>query len=125
MSAKKIERRKIVSVKRTMTPEERARWSKQRALVESEKNEILALGRRFKQEALAEQAALTDAVKLLRAERERQGLSLSDVQARTKIDRSTLSTLENADRPNPTIGTLSRIAEALGKSIQIVLADRS
>lgn len=121
---KKIEPRKIVSGRRPMTAAERARWLKNRELVEADKADILAQGKRYKQAALAERAAINEALKLLRSERERQGLSLSDMRDRTSIEPSTLSKLENAQDPNPTIGTLSRIAEALGKSIVIQLVDQ-
>jgi transcriptional regulator with XRE-family HTH domain len=50
----------------------------------------------------------------LRRERERQGLSLSDVAERTGIDRATISKLENGKLTNPTVGTLRTYARALG-----------
>lgn len=121
---KKIEPRKIVSGRRAMTAAERTRWLKNRELVEADKADILTQGKRYTQAALAERAAINEALKLLRSERERQGLSLSDMRDRTSIEPSTLSKLENAEDPNPTIGTLSRIAEALGKSIVIQLVDQ-
>src|SRR5207247_4201640 len=40
---------------------------------------------------------LTDALAALRLERERQGLTLNDIQERTKIDRSTISKLERGE----------------------------
>ena len=60
---------------------------------------------------------------MLKAERLRQGLSLSDVEARTGIERPNLSRLENEAKANPTVSTLTRYAEALGKKLLIVLAD--
>jgi transcriptional regulator with XRE-family HTH domain len=57
---------------------------------------------------------LIESLKELRRERERQGLSLSDVADRTGIDRATISKLENAKIINPTIGTLRTYARALG-----------
>ena len=65
---------------------------------------------------LARQAAI--------GEREAQGLSLADIRDRTGIERSTLSRLENDETDNPTISTLMRYAEAVGKDILIILADR-
>src|SRR5262245_55027638 len=38
----------------------------------------------------------------LRLERERQGLSLTDIMERSKIDRATVNKLENGKIPNPT-----------------------
>jgi transcriptional regulator with XRE-family HTH domain len=66
---------------------------------------------------------LKDALALLKAERLRQQLSLSDLQERTGIERSNLSRLENEAEVNPTIGTLMRYAEALGKQLLVVIDD--
>lgn len=60
---------------------------------------------------------------LLRAERERQGLSLADLQEATGIDRGTLCKMETGRHPNPTIGTLARCARALGKRIAVGLVE--
>ena len=57
------------------------------------------------------------ALAALRAERERQGLSLTDMMERTKIDRATISKLENGKIPNPTYQTLRTYARALGKRL--------
>lgn len=59
----------------------------------------------------------------LKAAREAQGLSLSDVTRLTGMDRSALSKLETGQRPNPTLDTLVRYAEAVGKRIVVSLAD--
>ena len=50
----------------------------------------------------------------LKSEREKAGLSLADVSAKTGLDRAAISRLENGVRDNPTIGTLGRYARALG-----------
>jgi ribosome-binding protein aMBF1 (putative translation factor) len=67
--------------------------------------------------------ALTSALTSLRAERERQGLSLTDMQERTRIDRGTISKLERGEIPNPTVGTLRTYALALGKRLSWSLTD--
>lgn len=59
----------------------------------------------------------------LKAARERKGLSLADVTALTGMDRSALSKLESGQRPNPTVDTLARYAEAVGKHLVVQLAD--
>jgi transcriptional regulator with XRE-family HTH domain len=41
----------------------------------------------------------------------------------TGMDRSALSKLETGRRPNPTIETLARYAEAVGKHLLVSLAD--
>ena len=66
---------------------------------------------------------LTAALAALRVERERQGLSLTDIQERTRIDRATISKLERGEIPNPTVGTLRTYASALGKRLSWSLTD--
>ncbi len=70
-------------------------------------------------------AELIEALGLLRQERERQGLSLTDMQERTRIDRATISKLERGELPNPTVGTLRTYASALGKRLSWSLVDQS
>jgi hypothetical protein len=53
----------------------------------------------------------------LRKERERAGLSLTEMTLRSGIDAPALSRLENGQNPNPTLATLARYARALGKRI--------
>jgi hypothetical protein len=53
------------------------------------------------------------------------GLSLADIRQRTGIEKGNLSRLENAMNPNPTIDTLSRYADAVGKEIVIALVDKA
>jgi ribosome-binding protein aMBF1 (putative translation factor) len=60
---------------------------------------------------------LASALAGLRHERERQGLSLTDIADRTGIDRATISKLETGKLANPTIGTLTRYAKALGRRL--------
>ena len=66
---------------------------------------------------------LTSALSAMRAERERQGLSLSDVSHRSGIDRATLSRLETGKASNPTVGTLCALARALNKRLSWSLSD--
>jgi DNA-binding Xre family transcriptional regulator len=72
---------------------------------------------------LAIDADLTSAISALRAERERQGLSLSDLSQRSGIDRATLSKLETGKVSNPTVGTLRAVARALNKRLSWSLSD--
>jgi transcriptional regulator with XRE-family HTH domain len=64
-------------------------------------------------------------MKTLKEERQRQGLSLADMKARSGIDRSTLSKLENDEDPNVTMNTLMRYAQAVGKTVLVQLEDVS
>ena len=54
-------------------------------------------------------------------ERERAGLSLTDLQEKTGIDRATLSRIENGKVPNPTYSTLAAYAQALGCRVTVEL----
>jgi DNA-binding XRE family transcriptional regulator len=55
-----------------------------------------------------------DLILALRAERDRQGLSLADLAERTGMDRSAIHKLEIGLNRNPTYTTLARYAAALG-----------
>ncbi len=60
---------------------------------------------------------------VLKAERMKKGLSLADMKDRTGIERSTLSGLEksgleNSGEANPTLNTLVRYADAVGKLVE-------
>ena len=66
---------------------------------------------------------LMDALASLRRERERQGLSLTDLSERTGIDRATISKLETGKIANPTIGTLQTYARALGRRLAWTLEE--
>ncbi len=59
----------------------------------------------------------------LKAAREAKGLSLSDLTELTGMDRSALSKLETGQRANPTVETLVRYAEAVGKRLVVTLSD--
>jgi ribosome-binding protein aMBF1 (putative translation factor) len=61
--------------------------------------------------------SLLDALASLKAERERQGLSLADLSERTGMDKATLSKLETGKVANPTYGTIRTYARALGKRV--------
>jgi DNA-binding XRE family transcriptional regulator len=113
--------RKVRSVNKTLTEEERVRHRTIRAQVEQEKTELMARGQRAK----ARHIMLKEAVVILKMARETLGLSLADMQATTGIAKSNLSRLEHAPHPNPTIDTLCRYAEAVGKEIVITLVDKS
>lgn len=68
---------------------------------------------------------LTELGGALRQARESAGLSLAEATLRSGIDAPALSRLENGLNPNPTLATLSRYAEALGKRIHWSLEGRS
>ena len=114
-------KRKIHSVNEALTDEKRVRHRVIREQVEQEKVELIAHGRRAK----ARHARLREAVAALKTTREALGLSLADIKAYTGIEKSNLSRLENDPLANPTIDTICRYAEAVGKEIVITLVDIS
>jgi hypothetical protein len=121
MTSLRIEmaKREAKRIRRGLTSEEALRLQGAQEETEREKEDILAEGRRVKAAHNRVKAAVRDALKMLKAEREAQGLSLSDVEQRTGIGRSALSRLENETEPNPTVVTLTRYADALGKKLVV------
>ena len=102
------------------TPEQRTKWEKQIALIEAEKPELEKLAG-----ILAEQDALREAIATaLQSAREKSGLTLAELQERTGIDPSQLSRLLKTGGTNPTVSTLSRLAEALGKKLVVQFSER-
>lgn len=112
-------------VRRELTDAQRVRVAEARRLIQDEAAEIRRKAKKYKQECDAAQATLREAARLLKDERVRQGLSMTDIQKRTGIDPPNLSRLENDVDANPTITTLTRYAEALGKKLLIVLSDQT
>lgn len=84
---------------------------------EAERDDIIAQGRAAKEAYVAMRREVDAAIAALKAERERLGLSLTDVEERSGIRRSVLSRLENDARSNPTMLTLQRYAAALGMEL--------
>jgi DNA-binding XRE family transcriptional regulator len=104
---------------RRLTPEEAAKYKSARQRVSKELPELV---RRHHERG----AALDDVqllVRQLKAAREAKGLSLADMTHRTGMNRSALSKLETGQRPNPTVETLVRYAEAVGKHLVVKLTD--
>jgi DNA-binding XRE family transcriptional regulator len=64
------------------------------------------------------QRPFRDLIVALRAERERQGLSLADLAERTGFDRAAIHKLEIGVNANPTLTTLARYVAALGARIE-------
>lgn len=117
--------RRAKRVERVLSPAERRKYGELRERVESEREEILSEARRRKHAHDAVAAELRHPFRLLKGERHAQGLSLADMQERTGMSRSAISRLENDESANPTIETLTRYAEALGKRISITLTDEA
>lgn len=61
----------------------------------------------------------------LKGERQRQGLTLADISDRSGLDVGLLSRLENGKVVNPTLATLWRYADALGRTVTLDVGDPS
>ena len=66
------------------------------------------------------QAELADVTAALKAAREAAGISLRELETQTGIGRGNLSRLESGTS-NPTLATLQRYAEAIGKKITVTV----
>lgn len=104
---------------RRLTPEEAARYKAIRAQVAEELPDLIA--RHHERMAAADH--LQELFSQLKAAREAKGLSLADLTELTGMDRSALSKLETGQRANPTLDTLVRYAEAVGKHVTVSLTD--
>jgi DNA-binding XRE family transcriptional regulator len=110
---------KRVTRDRRLTPEEAAKYRLIRQQLAEELPELVA--RHHERMAALDQ--LDELLKQLKTAREARGLSLADITELTGMDRSALSKLETGQRPNPTIETLMRYAEAVGKRVMVTLVD--
>jgi hypothetical protein len=81
------------------------------------------IGDHFRVDIVTPDPALLELLAALRLERERLGLTLSEVSRRTGIDTADLSRLENGKAHDPRSSTLSRYARALGKRLSWSLVD--
>lgn len=110
---------KRITRDRRLTADEAAKYQAIREQVAGELPELAARH----QERMAALDQLEQLFQELKAAREAKGLSLADVTDLTGMDRSALSTLETGQRPNPTVDTLVRYAEAVGKRLVVSLTD--
>ena len=110
---------KRITRNRPLTPDETAKYKTIRAQGAKELPDLVA--RHHERMATLDQ--LDELLKQLKAAREAKGLSLADVTELTGMDRSALSKLETGQRANPTVETLVRYAEAVGKRLVVSLTD--
>jgi ribosome-binding protein aMBF1 (putative translation factor) len=110
---------KRITRDKRLSPEEAAKYNRIREQVEKELPELVE--RHHERMAALDQ--LQDLLKQLRAAREQKGLSLAELTEITGMDRSALSKLETGQRPNPTVDTLVRYADAVGKRLVVSLTD--
>lgn len=105
------------AIRRHATPEQAERVRKAIAEEEQYKEATLAQIREMRDAYVLSR----DVLATLREAREKQGLSLADMMARTGMTREAISRLENSKEPNPTLRTLTRYASALGLKLTIDL----
>jgi predicted transcriptional regulator len=110
---------KRITRNRRLTPEEAAKYRTVREQVAAELPDLIARHHL----RLASLDQLQEVLRQLKAAREAKGLSLADLAELTGMDRSALSKLETGQRDNPTVETLVRYAEAVGKRLVVSLAD--
>ncbi len=118
--SKKIEARPN-RILRANTREREAELKKLRAQLDDEKDTLKSEGKAKLALVKAKRAELADIFTSLKAEREKQGLSLADMSDRCGMAREVIYRLESLQSPNPTIGTIQRYAAALGLEISIAL----
>jgi DNA-binding XRE family transcriptional regulator len=110
---------KRITRDRQLTPEEAAKYKAIREQVAAELPELVA--RHHERVAALDQ--VDELLRQLKSAREEKGLSLADLTELTGMDRSALSKLETGQRPNPTVETLVRYADAVGKRLVVSLTD--
>ena len=110
---------KRITRDRRLTPEEASKYKGIREQVAEDLPELI--GRHHERLAVLDQFG--EFFEQLKAAREAKGLSLAELTELTGMDRSALSKLETGQRPNPTLETLARYAEAVGKRLVVSLAD--
>jgi len=102
-----------------LTPEEAANYKAVRKQVAEELPDLIARHH----ERMATFDELQGLLVQLKAAREAKGLSLANLTELTGMDRSALSKLETGQRANPSVETLVRYAEAVGKRLVVSLTD--
>lgn len=110
---------KRITRDRRLTPEEADRYMAIREQVTEELPDLVARH----QERMATLDQLQELLLQLKAAREAKRMSLANVADLTGMDRSALSKLETGQRANPTVETLVRYAEAVGKRLVVSLTD--
>lgn len=113
---------KPTSTKVELTPEQRAAFRSIRQRAEIDRPGPDELVERGEVTGFVSQGAFMELlgfVEVLRQERERKGLSLTEVAERSGLTRAMLSKLENGRNPNPTLDTLARYALAMDMELKL------
>lgn len=116
MASKKLRR---VSRENKLTPDEAAEARRLRNLVEQDKHEIVAEGRKIVAAKRRRQAAAIGAATLgqrIRAAREARGLTQAELAVRARVAQAYLSYLEQ-DQREPSLSIAARLARELELSL--------
>jgi DNA-binding XRE family transcriptional regulator len=100
------------------------RTAEQRAEEEAIRRQHAAKPVRQRPDSAIDQSSFTAILSLLgqfKAARESQGLTLAEVAERMGIDPPALSRLETGKTLNPTLATLHKWAQALGRKVNVEL----
>lgn len=117
-------RRRQMKIERT--PEEKARLKAIRERFQKEKpslDELVASGEYAPPIRQSEYWELMKTAAALKKAREEAGISLRQMAQRMSMDIAALGRLENGVNSNPTIETLFRYANSLGKKVLVQLVD--
>jgi transcriptional regulator with XRE-family HTH domain len=115
---------KRVQRKVERTPQEQARIDALRAKLERDRPGPDQLAASGEYEGPVQAGAYWEVRRVmadLKAERDRQGLTLAQLAERAGIDKGAISKLETGRQVNPTVDTLSRIATGLGLTFAATL----
>src|SRR5438094_448341 len=102
-----------------LTPEQAATYRGIREQVAQELPDLVARHH----ERMSSLDQLHTLLQQLKTARESKGMSLADLTELTGMDRSALSKLETGLRANPTVETIVRYADAVGKRLVVSLVD--
>ncbi len=106
-----------MTTQKKLTSEQQARVDRARAAAEGpDKADLIRQAKAAQKQTAADNVIMTE----LRAARESAGISLRELEERTGISRGNLSRLETGES-NPTVSTLRRYAEAIGKTVTITV----
>jgi hypothetical protein len=105
---------------RSLTEDEKRHYAEIRQQVANELPDI-----KVRAQAAKPRILLRQVLHALKLERERQGLSLADLNKRTGIDPGSLTKLEDDLDPNVSMNTLLRYAQAIGKVLTVQIEDVS
>jgi ribosome-binding protein aMBF1 (putative translation factor) len=111
---------------RVQTPEQEAAERALRERFQAEKptlQDLVEKGDVIQVFTMGEYWELRKTFAALKAVREQQGLSITDLAERTGMDRAMISRLENGQIDNPTIATMTRYAKALGRKLVVSLVE--